>query len=320
VRARPGGEGVGAVFWIQRGARVAFSWREGAVLAVIDRMGDGTGIARRRDFAAVEERLAAGADAWAFLPRAALAELEARSTDVRALVDALAVPDGCALGLSLTLAPDALELRAFLFAPGPCRRLRKLLDGADGPLAPPPSLPSDTRAFVATRLDLRRALELARELQPEQAEELDRLARGESGELAASFLRALGDRFALAYVGPRAEPLFLAELAREAWMRRLLASATGMRGDVFTGPDGALAIRDGWLLGAARVDLVQGTGQLPGLDRAAAGLPGRRAMLWYLAPPAPRGWDDPARLLGAQAGALRNDPEGLLLVHRVLLR
>jgi hypothetical protein len=320
IRARPGAEGVGAVFWIQRGSRVAFSWREGAVEEVLARLSGGPGVAARRDFAAVRERLKADADLWAFLPRAALRELEARSTDVRAGVDALGLPEEGALGLSLALAPDALELRAFVFAPGPRRRLLKLLDRADGPLAPPASLPRDTRALVAMRLDLRRALDLAREMLPADAAELDRLARGESGELATSFLRALGRRFALAYVGPREEQVLLAELEREAWLRRLIASVTGRRGDVFEGPDGALAIREGWLRAAPRVDLVRGDGPLPGFDRAQAGLPERRAMLWYLAPPAPRAWDDPARLLGAQAGALTNEADGVLLVHRVLLR
>ncbi len=51
-----------------------------------------------------------------------------------------------------------------------------------------------------------------------------------------------------------------------------------------------------------------------------AALPVRRIALWRLSPEPPRCWDDPMGLLGGQEGALVNDPDGLLLVHRAALR
>jgi hypothetical protein len=319
VHTRPGSEGTGAVFWIQRGSRVAFSWRAGAVEAVVDRLRGAKGVAARRDFSVVRAKLPRDADAVAWLPGEALAELAARSDDVRGLLDVLGLRDDGALGLALTFAPDALEVRAFLLAPRPRRRLLALLDGIDGPLEAPP-LPRGTRAFLAARLDLRGVLALAEEtLSPDERTALRRLLDGEEGELATSFVRALGDEFALAYVG--SEAVLVAEVDREASLRRLLASVTGARGNLFRGPDGALALRDGWLFAAARPDLVAAAPEaLPALAAAASALPERRAMLWVLAPAPPRRWDDPAALFGAQAGALANDPDGLLLLHRALWR
>lgn len=94
VRARPGGEGAGAVFWIERGGVVAFSWREDAMETVVDHLrGGGRGLAPR--LAAVRTKLRQDADVVLFLPREALRELERRNTDVRSL----GLGDDAALGI-----------------------------------------------------------------------------------------------------------------------------------------------------------------------------------------------------------------------------
>jgi hypothetical protein len=131
-------------------------------------------------------------------------------------------------------------------------------------------------------------------------------------------VRALGDRFALARVGD--EQVFLAEVEGEAWMRRLLSAFPG-DGGVHEGPDGAAAMRNGWLVAAPRpltvMRLLSDPAAPSPLDPA---LPRERIAFWRLPPSPPRFWDDPARLLKGQQGALVNDPDGLLLVHRIALR
>ena len=312
IRARHGGEGGGAVYWIERGSVVAFSWRETAVVAAARRMRDGSsGLAPR--LAAVRGKLRADADAILYLPREALKELEDRSTDVASL----SLPDEVALGLAITLDPDALDVRAFLFAPRPRRGVLALLDGPNVELDPPPFLAAE--GFLAARVDLRGLPRFAREtLDADEARELERLMDRDAGRLATSFLGAVGDRFALAQVG--GEQVFLAKVEREAWMRRLLSAFPG-EGGVREGPDGAVALRDGWLIAAARADPVRQLLSEPRAPWAATdALPGRRIAVWRLAPEARRTWDDPMRLFAGQEGALVNDPDGLLLVHRVLLR
>jgi hypothetical protein len=130
------------------------------------------------------------------------------------------------------------------------------------------------------------------------------------------FVRALGDRFVLAGDG-----VFLAEVDREPWMRRLLSAFPTAGDGVHMGPDGAMGMRDGWLIAADRPGPVRDLLSAPAAPPDwPAGLPPRRILLWRVAPAPPRSWDDPARLLGVQAAALVNDPDGFLLVHRATLR
>jgi len=294
IRARAGGEGVGAVFWIEQGGVVAFSWREDAVATVARGLFEGgRGLAPR--LAAVRGKLRADADALLYLPREALKELEDRNTDVAAL----GLPDGITLGVAITLDPDAIDVRAFLFAPRPRRGVLALLDRPNAGLDPPPFLPPGI-PFVAARFDL------------------SRLVGADAPPLARSFVRALGDRFALAHVG--GEQVFLAEVEREAWMRRLLSAFPG-QGGVHEAPDGAAALRDGWLVAASRagtvMDLLSEPRAPSPLDPA---LPRERIACWWLPPTPLRRWDDPMGLFAGQAGALVNDADGLLLVHRVAIR
>jgi hypothetical protein len=148
--------------------------------------------------------------------------------------------------------------------------------------------------------------------------DLSRLVDADAPRLARSFVHALGDRFALAEVG--GEQVFLAEVDREVRMRRLLSAFPG-QGGVHEAPDGAAAVRDGWLIAASRagpvMDLLSEPASATPPDPS---LPERRIALWRIAPVPPQTWDDPMRLLGRQEGALVNDPDGLLLVHRAALR
>ncbi len=294
IRARPGGEGAGAVFWIDRGGLVAFSWREDVVGSVVEHLGrGGRGLAPRLD--AARKKLRTDADALLYLPRDAFRELEDQSTDVASL----GLPEDTTLALSITLDPDAVDVRAFLFAPRPRKGVLALLDEPNEALDPPPFLSQDT-PFVAARFDLAR------------------FVTSDAGRLAKSFVQALGSRFALAQVG--GEQVFLAEVDREAWMRRILSAFPG-QGGVHEAPGGAAAMRDGWLIAASHAAPVMRLLSEPGtplpVDPA---LPSRRIVFWRLPPGPPRCWDDPMRLLKGQAGALRNDPDGLLLVHRASLR
>lgn len=294
IHARPGGEGSGAVFWIERGPVVAFSWREDAVEAVAEHR-HGEGLAPR--LASVRRKLRPDADVLLYLPREAMAELEERSTDVASL----GLADDVTVGLTITLDPDALDVRAFVFAPRPRRGVLALLDEPNAELDPPPFLPADTPAFVAARFDL------------------SRFVGSEAGPLANSFVRALGDRFGLAWIG--GEQVFLAEIDRETWMRRLLGALPGRGDGVREGPDGAVAMRDGWLIAAARPEPVRDLLSASVVPQEwPLALPARRVMLWRLSPAPPRKRDDPMRLFAGQAGALVNDPDGFLLVHRALLR
>lgn len=300
ILARHGGEGAGAVFWTAAGGVVAFSWRAEAVEEVIDhRRAGGPGFAPRLD--AFRAKLRGDADLLLLLPREALAELERRNTDLRDL----ALGPAASLGMTVALDPDALDVRMFLFAPRPREGVLAFLDEPNGEVLPPPFLGAST--FVAARFDLARVLERAG-------------VRGdEAPPLARRFVRALGDRFALARVGEG--EVFLAEVANEAWMRRLLAALPDAGGGVRAGPDGAVAMRDGWLVAADRAGAVRRMLAAPRAEPLASGsLPRDRIMLWRIAPGAPLDWDDPMRLFAAQEGALINDADGLLLVHRVALR
>lgn len=293
IRARPGSEGAGSVFWIDREGLVAFSWREDVIASVVEHLGrGGRGLAPRLD--AARKKLRTDADALLYLPREAVREFVDRSTDVASL----GLPEDATLALAITLDPDALDVRAFLFAPRPRRGVLALLDEPNGPLDAPPFLQQSP--FVAARFDLAR------------------FVASDAGRLAKSFVQALGNRFALAQV--EGEQVFLAEVDREAWMRRLLSAFPG-QGGVHEAPDGAVAMRDGWLIAASRaapvMRLLSEPAEEPAVDPA---LPRERIVFWRLPPSPPRSWDDPMRLLKGQAGALVNDPDGLLLVHRAALR
>ncbi|HEX5137262.1 MAG TPA: hypothetical protein VFY93_09835, partial [Planctomycetota bacterium] len=85
--------------------------------------------------------------------------------------------------------------------------------------------------------------------------------------------------------------------------------------------DGAAALRDGWFLAAERPAALWRLLSEPGRDAPLSdALPRERIMLWRLARDPTLDWDDPMRLFGVQEGVLVNQPDGLLLVHRVPLR
>jgi hypothetical protein len=298
VRSRRGGEGAGAVFWTERRGVVGFSWREDAIEELIDHLDGGEPTLAPR-LGALRRKLRADADALLLLPREALRELEQRNPDLLAL----ALPDDASLGMTITLDPDAIDVRAFLFA-GSRKGVLSLFDEPNTDLAPPPFANAGT--FVAARFDLPRVLAFA----------------GVKGDtfppLARKLARALGDRFALL---PGRDQVFLASVRDEAWMKRLLAAFPGTGDGVHEGPDGAIAMRDGWIVAASRPDAVRRMLAEPPRDLALSdALPRDRILLWRLAPGPPRDWDDPMRLFGPQEGALVNDADGLLLVHRVPLR
>jgi len=302
VRSRAGGEGAGEVFWTGRAGVVAFSWRASGVEAVIDQLCDGgRGLAPRLD--EVRAKLREDADVLLYLPPAAVAELEQRNSDPKEL----ALGEDTSVGLSITLDPDALDVRAFVFARRPRTGVLAFLDEPNGALDPPPFLAEEARAIYVARFDLARLLETAG------------VKGDEAPPLAKRFVRALGNRFALAQV--ERDQVFLAEVESEAWMRRLLSTLPGTGDGVHEGPDGAVAMRDGWLIAAERARPVLLLLAARSTERhASATLPEERIMFWRLAPGAPRDWDDPTRLLAGQEGALVNDPDGLLLVHRAFLR
>jgi hypothetical protein len=300
IRTRHGGEGSGAVFWTGHGGVVAFSWRVEAVEELIDhRRAGGPGLAPRID--ALRTKLRGDADALMLLPREAIAELERRNEDLAEL----ALPRDASLGVTITLDPDALDLRMFLFAAPPRSGLLAFLDEPNGELSPPPFVGAGS--FVAARFDLGRVLELAG-------------VRGDETPLVKPFVRALGDRFALARVG--GDEVFLAKVANEARMRRVLSVLPDAGGGVREAPDGAVAMRDGWLIAAERPRAVWRLLAEPARAPPAGSvaLPRERILFWRVAPGPPLDWDDPMRLFGTQEGALVNDPDGLLLVHRVPLR
>jgi hypothetical protein len=300
IRWRHGGEGAGAVFWTGRGGVVAFSWRVEALEELLDHRGSGgAGFASRLD--AVRAKLRGDADVLLLLPREAIAELARRDEDVAEL----ALPRDASLGMTITLDPDALDVRAFLFAKRPREGVLAFLDEPNGEVVPPPFLAGGT--FVAARFDLVRVLELAG-------------VRGDETPLVKPFVRALGDRFALARVG--GDEVFLAAVANEARMRRVLSALPDAGGGVREAPDGAVAMRGGWLIAAERPRAVWRLLAEPvrAPPAPSAALPRDRILLWRVAPGAPLDWDDPMRLFAAQEGALVNDADGLLLVHRVALR
>ncbi len=300
IRSRQGGEASGAVYWTAQGGVVAFSWRPEAVEELIDhRRAGGPGLAPR--LGALRAKLRGDADVLLWLPREALAELERRNEDLAEL----ALPADASLGMTIALDADAVDVRAFLFAPRPRKGVLAFLDEPNGEVSPPPFVARGT--FVAARLDLARVLALAG-------------VGGDETPLVKPFVRALGDRFALARVG--GDEVFLAEVANEARMRRVLSALPDAGGGVREGPDGAVAMRDGWLIAAERPRAVFRLLAEPSRPPPAASspLPRDRILSWRLAPGPPLDWDDPMRLFAAQEGALVNDPDGFLLVHRVALR
>jgi len=300
VRARQGGEGAGAVYWTVRDGVVAFAWRAQAVEEVIDhRRTGGRGLAPRLD--AVRGKLRDDADLLLYLPREALAELELRNPDLKSV----GLGRRASLGMTIALDPDGLDVRAFLALPDRREGALAFLEERNVELKPPPFL--GDAPFVAARFDLARVLQAAG------------VKGDEAPPLARRFVRALGDRFALATVDR--DQVFLAEVTNEGWMRRLLGAFPDAGGGVRTGPDGAAALRDGWLLAAERpATLWRLLSEPPREVPVSDALPRERIMLWRLAPGPPKDWDDPMRLFGMQEGALVNAPDGLLLVHRVPLR
>ncbi|HEX5137353.1 MAG TPA: hypothetical protein VFY93_10290, partial [Planctomycetota bacterium] len=177
IRTRQGGEGAGAVFWNGHGSAVAFSWRAEAVEEVIDqRLAGGRGLAPR--LAALRGRLRGDADVLLYLPREALAEIRRRNTDL----GETALGPGASLGMTLSLDPSGLDVRAFLALPSR-EGVLALLDERNVELEPPPFLGS--APFVAARFDLARVLEAAG------------VKGDDAPPLARRFVRALGDRFAL---------------------------------------------------------------------------------------------------------------------------